>query len=117
MREGDSRVSFGKYVTVNEYSPEYGHGESLTSVERDEPGAGDKVLEPLEEEGSEEEGEGMESEGGGSSSSIVEQQQEQTCRDLLFTRRIVTPGVGTVQMLAPTSLTEPCLRMSWEQED
>ena len=63
MREGDSRVSFGKYVTVNEYSPEYGHGESLTSVERDEPGAGDKVLEPLEEEGSEEEGEGMESEG------------------------------------------------------
>jgi len=63
VREGDSRVSFGKYVTVNEYSPEYGHGESLlTSVERDEPGAGDKVLEPLEEEGSEEEGEGMESE-------------------------------------------------------
>ena len=68
-READSRVSFGEYVTVTEYSPEYreaGEGLSVTSGEEAKQlGAGDVVLEPLEEgEGSSEEGEGGEIEGG-----------------------------------------------------
>ena len=68
-RETDSRVSFGEYVTVSEYSPEYREarqGLSVTSGEEAKHlGAGDVVLEPLEEgEGSSEEGEGGEIEGG-----------------------------------------------------
>ena len=68
-READSRVSFGEYVTVTEYSPEYHgarEGRSVTSGEGTEHlGAGDVVLEPLEEgEGSSEEGEGGDIEGG-----------------------------------------------------
>ena len=68
-READSRVSFGEYVTVTEYSPEYREareGLSVTSGEEAKHlGARDVVLEPLEEgEGSSEEGEGGEIEGG-----------------------------------------------------
>ena len=55
-------MSFGEYVTVTEYSPEYHgarEGRSVTSGEGTEHlGAGDVVLEPLEEgEDSSEEGE------------------------------------------------------------
>ena len=62
-------MSFGEYVTVTEYSPEYHgarEGRSVTSGEGTEHlRAGDVVLEPLEEgEGSSEEGEGGEIEGG-----------------------------------------------------
>lgn len=62
-------MSFGEYVTVTEYSPEYHgarEGRSVTSGEGTEHlGAEDVVLEPLEEgDDSTEEGEGGEIEGG-----------------------------------------------------
>ena len=89
-READSRVSFGEYVTVTEYSPEYHgarEGRSVNSGEGTEHlGAGDVVLEPLEEgEGGEIEGGVSEEEEGGGGGEIegrISEEEEEGGREI-----------------------------------